>query len=235
MAHVIAVVNHMGGVSKTATVANLGWELVVMGHSCLVVDLDPQGSLTISLGFDPDTLDGDTIYEGMVLPADHPQHRDLHPQLVELTGLALIPANLDLAAAELDLNTQYQREFAPKRALAPLLENFEFILIGFCPPMLGVLAINALAAAAEAFGADSGGHQLPQPPGTAATLAEHPPDAAADQSRLAGPRDRGHAVRPALGPLHGCHAGTAPAVPAARNPGAEGYRQLTQEVLAHYE
>ncbi|MHB1952532.1 MAG: ParA family protein [Sulfobacillus sp.] len=146
MSHVIAVVNQKGGVGKTATVANLAWGLVVAGHSCLAIDLDPQGSLTISLGFDPDALAGKTIYEGMVLPADHPQHRDLQPKLVELTGLSLIPANLELAAAELDLNTQYQREFALKRVLEPLREAFDFILID-CPPTLGILTINALAVA----------------------------------------------------------------------------------------
>ncbi len=128
MSHVIAVVNQKGGVGKTATVANRAWGLVAAGYSCLAVDLDPQGSLTISLGFDPDALAGKTIYEGMVLPADHPQHRDLHPQLVELAGLALIPANLDLAVAELDLNTQYQREFALRRALRPLRDQYEWIV-----------------------------------------------------------------------------------------------------------
>ncbi len=95
MSHVIAVVNQKGGVGKTATVANVAWELVAQGHSCLAVDLDPQGSLTISLGFDPDALAGQTIYEGMVLPPDHPQHRRVQPLPVELTGLSLIPANLD--------------------------------------------------------------------------------------------------------------------------------------------
>lgn len=146
MAHVIAVVNQKGGVGKTATVANLAWGLATAGHSCLAVDSDPQGSLTISLGFDPDQLAGRTLYEGMVLPPDHPGHRALEPLLVDFQGLALIPANLDLAAGELDLNAQYQREFALKRALAPLQAQFEFVLVD-CPPTIGILAINALAAA----------------------------------------------------------------------------------------
>ena len=113
MARVIAVVNQKGGVGKTATVANVAWALAAMNTTCLAVDSDPQGSLTISLGFDPDPLGGHTLYEGMVLPPEHPQHRALGPLPVTLTGLTLVPANLDLAAAELDLN-------ALRRALAPL-------------------------------------------------------------------------------------------------------------------
>jgi len=146
MAQTIAVVNQKGGVGKTATVANLAWALALEGHSCLVVDSDPQGSLTISLGFDPDELGGHTLYEGMVLPPEHPQHHDLEPLLVNLLGLSVVPANLDLAAAELDLNSQYQREFALRRALKPLQAQYDWILID-CPPTLGILAINALAAA----------------------------------------------------------------------------------------
>jgi len=128
MARTIAVVNQTGGVGKTATVANLAWALALDGQSCLVVDSDRQGSLTISLGFDPDELGGHTLSEGMVLPPEHPQHHDLEPLLVNLLGLSVVPANLDLAAAELDLNAQYQREFALRRALRPLQAQYEWIL-----------------------------------------------------------------------------------------------------------
>lgn len=146
MARIIAVVNQKGGVGKTATVANLAWGLAAAGHSCLAVDSDPQGSLTISFGFDPEQLGGQTLYEGMVLPSEHPQHHALQPIQTAQEGLALIPANLDLAAAELDLNAQYQREFALKRALQPFQDQYEWIVID-CPPTLGIIAINALAAA----------------------------------------------------------------------------------------
>jgi len=97
------------------------------GDSCLVVDSDPQGSLTISLGFDPDELGGHTLYEGMVLRPEHPQHHDLEPFGGQPGGVSVVPANLDLKAAELDLNAQYQREFALRRALKPLQANYEWI------------------------------------------------------------------------------------------------------------
>lgn len=261
MSHVIAVVNQKGGVGKTATVANLAWGLAGSGHSCLAVDLDPQGSLTISFGFDPDDLVGQTIYEGMVLPVDHPQHRDLQPQLVELTGLALIPANLDLAAAELDLHTQYQREFALKRALAPLHADFEFILID-CPPTLGILTINALAAAEQVLipvGTNylslRGLHLLLrsiqmiqkqinptlQILGLVGTMYDrrlaHHGDVMQELRRLFPPQ--GISVFESVIPRsvrfeEAAMTGKPVVAYAPQNPGAEAYRQLALEVLDHY-
>jgi len=261
LSHVIAVVNQKGGVGKTATVANVAWELVVAGHSCLAVDLDPQGSLTISLGFDPDDLAGETIYEGMVLPSDHPQHRALRPHPVELTGLALIPANLDLAAAEMDLNAQYQREFALKRALSPLQEDFEFILID-CPPTLGILAINALAAA-EAVLIPVGTNYLSlrglqlllrsihmtqkqinptlQILGIVGTLYDrrlaHHTDVMQELRRLFPPQGIvvfESVIARSVRFEEAGMTGKPVTAYAPQNPGAVGYRQLTEEVLAHY-
>ena len=103
----------------------MAWALALDGHSCLVVDSDPRGSLTISLGFHPDELGGHTLYEGKVLLLEHPQHHDLEPLLINLRGLSVVPANLDLAP-ELDLNAQYQREFALRRALRPLQARYEW-------------------------------------------------------------------------------------------------------------
>jgi chromosome partitioning protein len=227
----------------------------------LAVDLDPQGSLTISLGFDPDALAGQTIYEGMVLPADHPQHRDLQPKLVELTGLSLIPANLELAAAELDLNTQYQREFALKRVLEPLRETFDFILID-CPPTLGLLTINALAAA-DAVLIPVGTNYLSlrglqlllrsiqmtqkqmnpalQILGIVGTMYDrrlaHHGDVMQELRRLFPPQ--GIPVFDSVIPRsvrfeEAAMTGKPVVAYAPQNPGAEAYRQLTQEVLAHY-
>lgn len=147
MSRVIAVVNQKGGVAKTTTVANLGVALAQAGQRCLLVDSDPQGSLTISLGKDPDSLAGHTLYEAMVLTADQGGHQPLEVVVVkDLSGVDLVPANLDLAAAEIDLNSQYAREYALSRLLAPVRDAYDFILID-CPPQLGILTINALVAA----------------------------------------------------------------------------------------
>ena len=146
MSRVIAVVNQKGGVAKTTTVANLGVALAQAGQRCLLVDSDPQGSLTISLGQDPDSLAGRTLYEAMVL-ADEGAHKNLDEVILAgQQGVDLIPANLDLAAAEIDLNSQYAREYALSRLLAPVRDTYDFILID-CPPQLGILTINALVAA----------------------------------------------------------------------------------------
>lgn len=146
MSRVIAVVNQKGGVAKTTTVANLGVALAQAGQRVLLVDSDPQGSLTISLGQDPDSLAGCTLYEAMVL-ADEGAHKDLTDVILsDQQGVDLIPANLDLAAAEIDLNAQYAREYALSRLLAPVRDTYDFILID-CPPQLGILTINALVAA----------------------------------------------------------------------------------------
>ena len=146
MSRVIAVVNQKGGVAKTTTVANLGVALAHAGQRVLLVDSDPQGSLTISLGQDPDFLAGRTLYEAMVV-ADEGTHKDLTDViLTNQQGVDLIPANLDLAAAEIDLNAQYAREYALSRLLAPVQDTYDFILID-CPPQLGILTINALVAA----------------------------------------------------------------------------------------
>lgn len=149
MGHVIAVVNQKGGVAKTTTVVNLGWALAEMGRSCLLVDSDPQGSLTISCGLDPDALDGRTLYETMVVPPQHPDHHPLEIFALDLTGLDVIPANLSLAGAEIELNDpdlHGQGRYALARCIAPLRDRYDFILID-CPPTLGVLTINALVAA----------------------------------------------------------------------------------------
>ncbi|NMP24846.1 ParA family protein [Sulfobacillus harzensis] len=146
MSRVIAVVNQKGGVAKTTTVANLGVALAQAGQRCLLVDSDPQGSLAISLGQDPDSLASHTLYEAMVL-ADEGAHKDLKDVILhDQQGVDLIPANLELAAAEIDLNSQYAREYALSRLLAPVRDAYDFILVD-CPPQLGILTINALVAA----------------------------------------------------------------------------------------
>lgn len=142
MTRVLAVANQKGGVAKTTTVASLGAALSEMGQRVLLVDLDPQGCLTFSLGHDPDNL-AVSVHEvllGEVEPG---------AALVETAeGMTLLPANIDLAGAEAMLLMRAGREHALKRALAKLGDDFDVTIID-CPPSLGVLTLNGLTAAGE--------------------------------------------------------------------------------------
>jgi chromosome partitioning protein len=149
---VLAVANQKGGVAKTTTVASIGAAMAEKGRRVLLVDLDPQGSLTFSLGHDPDTL-AVSIHEVLL--------GDVEPgtALVETPeGMTLLPANIDLAGAEAMLLMRAGREYALKRALSKLGvgaaaaatsdEAFDVVVID-CPPSLGVLTLNGLTAADE--------------------------------------------------------------------------------------
>ncbi|QBJ95301.1 ParA family protein [Rhodococcus sp. ABRD24] len=140
MTTVLAVANQKGGVAKTTTVASLGAALAGLGRRVLVVDLDPQGCLTFSLGHNPDRLEA-SLHE--VLTGEI-EAKDV---LLETDdGVMLLPATIDLAGAEALLLMRPGREFALKRALAPLHDDFDVIVID-CPPSLGVLTLNGLTAA----------------------------------------------------------------------------------------
>jgi chromosome partitioning protein len=137
--HVLAVANQKGGVAKTTTVASLGAAMVEQGKKVLLVDLDPQGCLTFSLGQDPDKLPV-SVHEVLL--------GDVEPNaaVVETSeGMSLLPANIDLAGAEAMLLMRAGREYALKRALAKL-DGFDVVIID-CPPSLGVLTLNGLTAA----------------------------------------------------------------------------------------
>jgi chromosome partitioning protein len=138
---VLAVANQKGGVAKTTTVASLGAAMEEKGRRVLLVDLDPQGCLTFSLGQDPDKL-AVSIHE--VLLGDV----DPDAALVDTSeGMTLLPANIDLAGAEAMLLMRAGREYALKRALDKLGgKRYDVILID-CPPSLGVLTLNGLTAA----------------------------------------------------------------------------------------
>lgn len=139
MTQVLAVANQKGGVAKTTTVASLGAAFVDEGKRVLLVDLDPQGCLTFSLGADPDKLPV-SIHEVLL--------GDVEPSAALVStseGMTLLPANIDLAGAEAMLLMRAGREYALKRALAKL-EDFDVVVLD-CPPSLGVLTLNGLTAA----------------------------------------------------------------------------------------
>lgn len=142
MTRVLAVANQKGGVAKTTTVASLGAAIQEQGRRVLLVDLDPQGSLTFSLGQDPDKLPV-SVHEVLL--------GEVEPDaaLVETPeGMTLLPANIDLAGAEAMLLMRAGREYALKRALAKLADRADYdVVIIDCPPSLGVLTLNGLTAA----------------------------------------------------------------------------------------
>jgi chromosome partitioning protein len=141
-ARVIALANQKGGVGKTTTVINLGAALAEMGERVLLIDMDPQGSLGVGLGLEPHSLEA-TVYN--LLMQDGTTVDDV---LIEtnIDGLHLMPANIDLAAAELLLVQEVAREQALQRIVGRLLYRYDRILID-CPPSLGLLTINGLTAA----------------------------------------------------------------------------------------
>jgi len=148
---VLAVANNKGGVAKTTTVATLGAAFAEQGLRVLLVDLDPQACLTFSLGVDPDDV-VDGVHE--LLLAHASQHSaaavaGLGPVVVGVgVGLDLVPATIDLAAAEAELLTAHRREWVLARALAPLTVGYDVVIID-CSPSLGLLTVNALTAADE--------------------------------------------------------------------------------------
>jgi chromosome partitioning protein len=137
---VLAVANQKGGVAKTTTVASLAAALHALDRRVLVVDLDPQGCLTFSLGHNPDKLEA-SVHD--VLTGDTPAAEAL---LETDEGIDLLPATIDLAGAEALLLMRAGREYALKRALAPILDDYDVVIID-CPPSLGVLTLNGLTAA----------------------------------------------------------------------------------------
>ncbi len=147
---VIAVVNQKGGTAKTTTVENLGIGLARQGKKVLLVDTDPQGSLTISLGYPrPDELDvtlfdllNKTINEAAVDAGEGILHQ---PE-----GIDLIPANISLVGLEVALVNTMNRERVLKQFLEPIKGNYDYVLLD-CMPSLGMLTVNALAAADAAL------------------------------------------------------------------------------------
>jgi chromosome partitioning protein len=141
-ARVIALCNQKGGVGKTTTAISLAAALAEYGRSVLLVDFDPQGAASVGLGTSPHELDR-TVYN---LLMEKDCHLDDVLRHSPVPGLDLLPANIDLSAAEVQLVGEVARESALTRALRPALDRYDVVLVD-CQPSLGLLTVNALTAA----------------------------------------------------------------------------------------
>jgi chromosome partitioning protein len=141
-AKVIAMCNQKGGVGKTTSTINLGASLAEYGRRVLLVDLDPQGALSAGLGVPHYKLDA-TIHNVLVEPRVSIDDVLIHTRIKHLD---LVPSNIDLSAAEIQLVTEVGREQTLARALYPVLDRYDYVLID-CQPSLGLLTVNALACA----------------------------------------------------------------------------------------
>ncbi|WP_242636860.1 ParA family protein [Myceligenerans salitolerans] len=141
-ARIIAMCNQKGGVGKTTTTINLGACLAEHGRKVLLVDFDPQGAASVGIGVNPHELDI-TIYNVLMERGVR-----VEDALIEsgIEGLDVLPANIDLSAAEVQLVGEVARESVLSRALRPIVDDYDVILID-CQPSLGLLTVNALTAA----------------------------------------------------------------------------------------
>ena len=140
---VLAVANQKGGVGKTTTSVNLGASLAELGHRVLVIDLDPQGNATTGLGIDARNFEL-SMYD--VIMRDATLEDCVEPTSIK--NLFVAPATIDLAGAEIELVPAFSRELKLKRAIDAVIGDFDFVLID-CPPSLGLITVNGLAAAHE--------------------------------------------------------------------------------------
>jgi len=156
-AEIAAFLNQKGGVGKTTSVVNIGAGLTILGKKVLIVDLDPQGHLTTSLGIETDEVTN-TVYDvlrGRVEPQDAFVEKPLGARFT-INGeesqlcLTVMPSNLDLAGAEMTLANSPERESLLRKAMAKIRGDFDYILID-CPPALSLLSTNALVASRKVY------------------------------------------------------------------------------------
>lgn len=140
---VMAIANQKGGVGKTTTTVNLGACLAELGHRTLLIDLDPQGNASTGLGIENRGLEHSMYH---VMLHDEPIENVIEP--TDIKNLFVAPASLDLAGAEIELVPAFSREQRLKHALEAVMDDYDYILID-CPPSLGLLTVNGLAAAKE--------------------------------------------------------------------------------------
>jgi chromosome partitioning protein len=142
MSTIVALANQKGGVGKTTTAVNLGAALAALGHSVLIIDLDPQANATAGLGLRAPP--GASTYQ--LLLEEAPLNAVVMPTAFE--QLSIVPATSDLAGAEVELAPMIGREYQLREALQGAIDPYRFLLID-CPPSLGLLTINGLTAADE--------------------------------------------------------------------------------------